>query len=95
MDLTNPRGRPKIRDMNPTEIGIVIKKRRKAKGFSLWHLAEKCGKAPQTINAIEIGDSQAPQLATVIPIFDALDIPRERAYKLLSPPPNGPTPAAT
>ena len=81
--------------MNPTEIGTVIKKVRKDKGFSLWKLSGLCGKAPQTINAIEIGDSQNPQLGTVLPISDALDIPRERVYELLSPPPNGNAPGAT
>ncbi len=72
--------------MKPSEIGVIIKKGRKAKGLSLWRLAEICGKSPQTINAIELGESQQPTLPTVIPIFDALGLSREQAYELLSPP---------
>ena len=72
--------------MEPTPTGIVIRERREAKGLTLGRLSAVCGKSVQTISAIELGESQNPQLNTVIPIFDALGLPRQRAYDLLSPP---------
>ena len=57
--------------MNASPIGIRIKMAREAKGWSLIALADMCGKSPQTINAIELGVSQSPQLGTIMPILDA------------------------
>ena len=74
MRLTRSPGRPKIRDMQPSDVGVRIRQARQDKGWSLWHLAEVCGKSAQTISAIELGESQNPQLNTVIPIFGALDL---------------------
>ncbi len=84
-DLTKRPGRPRIRVMQPADIGILIRQERQARGWSLWHLAELCGKSAQTISAIELGESKNPQLGTVIPICDALQVPREKVYDLLSP----------
>ena len=81
--------------MEPTQVGVLIKEERAKKSLSLWKLADLCGKSPQTINAVELGESQNPQLGTILPISDALGIPRERVYELLSPPPNGNAPATT
>ncbi len=86
MHLTKPLGRPKIRVMEPTPTGVLLRETREAKRLTLGRLASACGKSVQTINAIELGESQNPQLNTVIPIFDALGLPRQRAYDLLSPP---------
>ena len=74
MHLTKPLGRPKIRVMEPTPTGVLLRETREAKRLTLGRLASACGKSVQTINAIELGESQNPQLSTLIPIFGALGL---------------------
>lgn len=81
-NLTKGPGRPRIREMNASPIGVRIKTARDAKGWSLSYLAELCGKSPQTINAIELGVSQSPQLGTIMPILNALDLSVAEAVAL-------------
>ena len=84
MDLTRPPGRPKIRVMEAAPIGKKIRKERQAQGLSLGALSTMCGKSVQTISAIELGESQNPQVPTVLPISDALGIPPQGVYELLA-----------
>jgi transcriptional regulator with XRE-family HTH domain len=67
-------------------VGVLIRATRNEKRWTLRELAARSGKAPQTINAVEGGDSKEPSLGTVLPITDALGISRARIYKLMSPP---------
>ena len=60
----------------------MIREAREARGWSLARVAELSGKSVQTINAIELGESQNPQLSTLMPILAALEIPPSK----LSPP---------
>ena len=83
--LTRPVGRPRINTMEPTPIGLAIRRERQRQGWSLWHLARLSGRAPQTISAIERGESQNPQVRTLLPILDALGIARGKALGLLAP----------
>ena len=65
-----------MRMMNPKPIGHLIREWRvERKRWSLLKLEEESGVRNQTINAIETGASQNPQLKTVKPITDALGIP--------------------
>ena len=89
MNLTRRPGRPKIRVMEAAPIGKKIRKERQAKGWSLGHLSQMCGKSVQTISALELGESQNPQVPTVLPISDALGIPRQGVYALLAGEPAG------
>lgn len=74
--LTRPVGRPILREMTPKPIGRLIRYWRVEKlGWSLARLQDESGVLNQTINAIEIGVSQNPQLKTIKPITDALGIP--------------------
>ena len=52
----------------------MIREAREARGWSLARVAELSGKSVQTINAIELGESQNPQLSTLMPILAALEI---------------------
>ena len=89
MNLTRPPGRPKIRVMEAAPIGKLLREERMKKGWSLGLLSEKCGKSAQTISAIELGESQNPQVPTVLPISDALGIPRQGVYARLAGEPAG------
>lgn len=62
--------------MNPSPIGRRIREQREALRWSLSRLKEESGQLEQTISAIELGGSQEPKRSTVIPILDALGIPR-------------------
>ena len=71
--------------MEPTPVGKRLWKERKAKGWTLAQLSNRCHLFPQTISAIETGASENPRTATVLTIGQALDIPAEELLALLDP----------
>ncbi len=77
------RGRVRLRLMNASPIGQMIRDERLRRGWSLAELADLSGQLGQTISAIELGVSKRPHITTVKPITDALGISWSRASEAL------------
>lgn len=71
--LTKRRGRPTLAAM--TALGKIIQKRRNEKGITLAALMTLTGLPPQTVNAIERGESRQPRFDTLYKLSVALELP--------------------
>lgn len=63
-------------------IGLNIKKYRKAKGLTQQQLADKLGMSLNFIGKIEVGYDR-PSLYTIIDISNCLDVPLEVLFKVI------------
>ncbi|QDX90930.1 XRE family transcriptional regulator (plasmid) [Brevibacillus laterosporus] len=60
-----------------TTLGELIKKKREKIGISLSEVSRRTGVSKGVISKIECGDTKSPELRTLKPIADVLDIPYE------------------